>query len=148
MLVNYFFISEIYLKNEKKYLIDSHCNTFMSEYQNFLILSHLSESFDVWRFTFPASCLMTLMEFFVTTVKPSRLSKLQYFTGQGPVHCTGGVQVPLYSSTHSTKKYNHWYNSLLQYKPWKEINGKWDKKICIHESWREDISWKCWHNRT
>ena len=47
MLVNYFFISEINLKNVKNnYLIDHHFNTFMSEYQNFLILSHLSETIE------------------------------------------------------------------------------------------------------
>ena len=57
------------------------------------------------RFTFPGSCLMLLTGLFVIIVKPSRLSKLQYFTGKGPVHGQGGVQVSLYSWTHSTKKY-------------------------------------------
>ena len=51
MLVNYFFIFEIFEKCKKKILIDHLYNNFRSEYQNFLILSHLSETIDV-----PAWC--------------------------------------------------------------------------------------------
>ena len=42
------------------------------------------------RFTCPWSCLMLLTGLLVIIVKPSRLSKLQYFTGKGPVHGQSG----------------------------------------------------------
>ena len=47
MLVNYFLVSEIYLKNEKKISYTAIVIPLKKSRQNLWILSHLSESFEL-----------------------------------------------------------------------------------------------------